>query len=101
MSTEIEALRADLVAAVQLVEQLDHENEHLRQRLLETIGWWEDDVHAHVERELALHEQNANLEREITALHRTLTMRVARPLRSLTALIRNKLQPKARSATSS
>ena len=81
-------LRADLADANKLIEHLDRDNEHLRTRLLDTLGWWENDVTAAIEREHALLEQNSNLEREISALHATITMRLARPARRLLARIR-------------
>lgn len=87
-SDDINVLRADLADAIELIEHLDRDNEHLRTRLLDTLGWWEDDVTAAIEREHALLEQNSNLEREISALHATITMRLARPARCLLARIR-------------
>lgn len=79
-----------LAEAIKLIEQLDSENENLRQRLNQTLIWWEDDVWSNTERERDLETQIENLEREITALNSTLTMRISQPLRRVVAVARRR-----------
>ena len=81
-----------LAEAIKLIEQLDSENENLRQRLNQTLLWWEDDVWSYAERERDLEAQIANLEREISALNSTLTMRISQPLRRVAAVLRRRLE---------
>ena len=85
------ALRRDLADAIELIERLDAENEHLRQRLSQTLMWWEDDVAAFIEREHDLEEQIGNLTREVDALNSTVTMRIARVPRRVLASLRSRL----------
>ena len=77
---DIEQLRSDFSDAIATVEELDQVNEHLRRRLLDTIGWWEDDVTASIARERALRVQNSQLEQQINELTNSLPIRVTRPL---------------------
>ena len=85
------ALRHDLAEAIELIERLDAENEHLRQRLSQTLMWWEDDVTAYIDREHDLEVQVGNLTREVDALNNTITMRASRLPRRVLASLRNRL----------
>lgn len=90
MDDDREEMVQALAEAIKLIEQLDSENENLRQRLNQTLIWWEDDVWSNTERERDLETQIENLEREITALNSTLTMRISQPLRRVVAVARRR-----------
>ena len=88
VADEREEMGHALAEAIEIIEQLDSENEHLRQRLNQTLIWWEDDAWSYTERERDLETQIENLEREITALNSTLTMRIGGPFRRVAVMAR-------------
>ena len=78
---------------ITLVELLDADNEHLRQRNLLVLRWMEEAVTTQVagERRIAdLEERNRALEVELDAIHRSVTWRTLLPIRSLYARIRRR-----------
>ncbi len=83
----------ELRALLQLVEDLDADNERLRQRVLETMEWTETSVSAQVrtERELdAWRRQAQNLAAEIDAIHSSGSWRLTAPLRALNRRLRRR-----------
>lgn len=70
----------DQVSKQDAVEELEVVNEVLRQRLLQTLDWWEDDVIAGIEREESLREQLDNVTRQVDELTNSLPIRLTRPI---------------------
>lgn len=62
------------------VQALEIANEGLRQRLLQTLDWWEDDVIAGIEREESLRDQLENVTRQVEELTNSLPIKISRPL---------------------
>lgn len=94
MSASREAPGPDeLRALLRLVEDLDTDNERLRQRVLETMEWTEASVSAQVrtERELEVWRRQArNLAAEIDAIQGSASWRLTGPLRALNRRVRRR-----------
>jgi hypothetical protein len=83
----------ELRALLRLVEDLDADNERLRQRVLETMEWTEASVTDRVraERELdAWRRQAQNLVAEIDAIHASGSWRLTAPVRALNRRLRRR-----------
>jgi len=90
----------ELRALLELVDDLDDDNERLRQRVLEAMEWTEASVTAevHTERELdAWRRQAENLAAEIDAIHSSSSWRLTTPLRAVNRRVRKRRS--VRSAT--
>ena len=83
----------DIRRLLGLIDALDTDNEHLRQRNLEVLRWMEEAVTAQVagERHAAdLEERNRALDAELSAIHRSITWRTLLPIRSLYGRVRRR-----------
>ncbi len=61
-------------------DALEVAHEGLRQRLGQTLDWWEDGVIAGIEREESLREQLDEVTRQVEEFTNSLPIRITRPL---------------------
>lgn len=91
--TDVPDAEPDVAELLALVEQLDADNERLRNKALDLAHRMEDAVTAQVAGERRIDELDARvalLEAELHALENTRVLRMTRPLRSAYARLRSR-----------